>query len=118
MHGSFSRADTLNSMAAVGPDFKKAYIDIAPVSNADIAATLAHVLDLELPKNGHLIGRIIAEALVGGPESTPFESGIKESEVNAVGMKTRLRYQKVSETLYFDSAGFEERTVGLPSSEK
>jgi hypothetical protein len=33
-------------------------------------------------------------------------------------MKTRLRYQKVSETFYFDSAGFEERTVGLPSSEK
>ena len=80
--------------------------------------TLAHVLNLDLPKNGRLTGRVLGEALVHGPESTPFETGIKESEVNAAGMKTRLRYQKVSETLYFDSAGFEGRTVGLPSSDK
>ena len=118
MHGSFSRADTLNHMAAAGPDFKKAYIDIAPVSNADIAVTLAQVLHLDLSKNGHLTGRIIVEALAGGPESTPFESGVKESELNAVGLKTRLHFQKVSETQYFDSAGFEGRTVGLPNSEK
>jgi hypothetical protein len=118
MHGSFSRADTLNHMAAFGPDFKKGYIDIAPVSNADIAVTLAHVLNLELPKNGSLTGRSIDEALVGGPESTPFEIGIKKSEVNPAGMKTLLRYQKVRGVLYFDSAGFEGRTVGFPSSEK
>jgi len=117
MHGSFSRADTLNHMAAAGPDFKKAYIDVAPVSNADIAITLAHLLNLELPKNGHLTGRVIDEALVGGPENTPFEGGIKDSEVNTAGMKTRLRYQQVGETLYFDAAGFEGRTVGLPRSE-
>ena len=118
MHGSFSRADTLNHMAAAGPDFKKAYIDVAPVSNADIAITLAHVLNLELPKNGDLTGRVIDEALVGGPENTPFESGIKDSEVNTAGMKTRLRYQQVGKTFYFDAAGFEGRTVGLPRSEK
>lgn len=118
MHGSFSRADTLNIMAAAGPDFKKAYIDVAPVSNADIALTLAQVLHLELPQNGRLVGRIIAEALVEGPDVMPFVSGIKESEANVSGMKTRLRYQKVNETMYFDSAGFEERTVGLPSGEK
>jgi hypothetical protein len=118
MHGSFSQADTLNHMAAAGPDFKKAYIDVAPVSNADIALTLAHVLNLELPKNGHLTGRVIDEALVGGPENTPFESGIKDSEENTAGFKTRLRYQQVGETLYFDAAGFEGRTVGLSGSEK
>jgi hypothetical protein len=118
MHGSFSRADTLNHMAAAGPDFKKAYIDVAPVSNADIAITLAHVLNLELPKNGDLTGRVIDEALVGGPENTPFESGIKDSEVNTAGTKTRLRYQQVGETFYFDAAGFEGRTVGLPRSEQ
>ncbi len=118
MHGSFSRADTLNHMAAFGPDFKKAYIDIAPVSNADIVLTLAHLLHLDLPKTGSLTGRSVDEALVGGPESTPFETGIKESEMSPTGMKTLLRYQKVQGTLYFDSAGFEGRTVGLPSSRK
>jgi hypothetical protein len=109
MHGSFSRADTLNSMAAIGPDFKKSYVDAAPVGNADIAVTLAHVLNLELPKKGSLIGRVIVEALAGGPEKTAFESGIKESKVNASGTKTRLSYQRIGETWYFDAAGFTGR---------
>ena len=44
MHGSFSRAETLNFMAAIGPDFKSRFVDPAPVSNADIGKTIAHVL--------------------------------------------------------------------------
>ncbi len=114
MHGSFSRADTLNSMAAIGPDFKTAYVDEAPVGNADVVITLAHVLGLELPYNGSLTGRVIDEAIAGGPERAPFERGIKESKANASGIKTRLSYQKLGETWYFDAAGFAGRTVGLP----
>src|SRR3954447_21079986 len=38
MHGSFSRGDTLNFMAAIGPDFKSGYVDALPVSNADVGA--------------------------------------------------------------------------------
>ena len=30
MHGSFSRGDTMNFMAAIGPDFKAGYVDAAP----------------------------------------------------------------------------------------
>ncbi len=48
MHGSISRADTRNFMAAIGPDFKKAFADPAPVSNADINPTLAHILGIKL----------------------------------------------------------------------
>ena len=116
MHGCFSRADTLNNMAVIGPDFKKTSIDAAPVSNADVAVTLAHVLNLELPKNGSLTGRVIDEALAGGPGRTAFESGIRESKVNAAGIKTRIGYQRVGETLYFDTGGFAGRTVGLPDN--
>jgi Type I phosphodiesterase / nucleotide pyrophosphatase len=116
MHGCFSRADTLNSMAAIGPDFKKTYVDAAPVTNADVAVTLAHVLNLELPKKGSLTGRVIDEALAGGPDKTAFESGIKESKANEAGIKTRLSYQKVGETWYFDTAGFAGRTVALPGN--
>ena len=42
-HGSFSRGETLNFMAAIGPDFKAGFTDPAPVSNADIGRTMAHV---------------------------------------------------------------------------
>src|SRR5690349_23592598 len=30
MHGSFSRADTANFMAALGPDFRRGYTDLLP----------------------------------------------------------------------------------------
>ena len=34
MHGSFGRVDTMNFMAAIGPDFKAGYVDALPVGNA------------------------------------------------------------------------------------
>jgi predicted AlkP superfamily pyrophosphatase or phosphodiesterase len=46
MHGSFSRGDTLNFMAAIGPDFKSGYVDALPVSNADVGATAAKIMGL------------------------------------------------------------------------
>ena len=53
MHGTFSRADTRNFQAAIGPDFKAHYADPAPISNADINPTLAHILGLTIaPKGG------------------------------------------------------------------
>ena len=48
MHGSFGRANTFQFMAAMGPDFKKQFVDQAPVSNADIAPTLAKILGFDI----------------------------------------------------------------------
>ena len=66
MHGSFNRADTMNFMAAIGPDFKAGFVNDAPVSNADIGKTMAHVLGLKIPFKGTLMGRVVEEALPGG----------------------------------------------------
>src|SRR3954463_6019840 len=63
MHGSFSRGDTQNFMAAAGPDFKAGYIDMLPVSNADVGMTIAQLMDLRLANVGGLTGRVISEAL-------------------------------------------------------
>src|ERR1700681_4325281 len=52
MHGSLSRADTMNFMAAIGPDFKRGFVDEAPVSNADMGQTLARLLGLKIPFKG------------------------------------------------------------------
>lgn len=52
MHGSFSRADTFNFMAAMGPDFKRGFIDPAPVSNADVGRTLAEILRFKIKPRG------------------------------------------------------------------
>jgi Type I phosphodiesterase / nucleotide pyrophosphatase len=112
MHGSFSRADTRNFMAAIGPDFKARFIDRAPVGNADVANTMAHILGLGLPGPGSLRGRVIGEALVGG--KAPKVTRRSVSSAKAVnGVRTILELEAVGSTRYFDAAGIPGRTVGL-----
>ncbi|WP_348226058.1 hypothetical protein [Hyphomicrobium denitrificans] len=112
MHGSFSRADTENFMAAYGPDFKNGFVDPAPASNADIGKTIVAILGLLPESHGKLVGRPLAEAFRGGivPQ---FERKTLASAPSASGLRTTLNYQAVGDTKYFDAAGFEGRPVGL-----
>ena len=73
MHGSFGRGNTFNFMAAIGPDFKKQFVDQAPISNADIAPTLAQILGFVIISKGELKGRVLREALAGGPPTISFQ---------------------------------------------
>jgi arylsulfatase A-like enzyme len=114
MHGSFSRAETRNFMAAVGPDFKAHFADTAPISNADITPTLAHVLGLTLPRHGELEGRVVAEALKGGKLPVVSRKVLK-SQPGPGGVQTEVEMQLVGRTRYFDAGGFAGRTVGLDS---
>jgi arylsulfatase A-like enzyme len=120
MHGSFSRGDTFNNMAAIGPDFKQGYQDKAPTSNADVVPTLAKLLNLSLPSKGTLVGRALSEAFVDGSEPPSSVSRTMRSTPASNGLRTILNYQQVGDqrvgkTLYFDAAGFLDRTVGLNS---
>jgi arylsulfatase A-like enzyme len=112
MHGSFSRADTANFMAAIGPAFKRGYADRAPVSNADIAPTLARLIGVKLPPKGKLVGRVITEALRKGRPVRYVRRDIVSSPGDG-GLRTILNAQYVGDTRYFDAAGFAGRTVGL-----
>jgi hypothetical protein len=112
MHGSFSRGDTLNFTAAIGPDFKSGYVDELPVSNADVGVTAARILGLNLKSNGYLIGRVMTEAMPDGPIPQSFSESI-ESEPAANGLRTVLKFQRVRTQRYFDVAGFPGRTLGL-----
>jgi hypothetical protein len=113
MHGTFSRADTRNFMAAIGPDFKAGFADKAPVSNADIAPTLAHILGLAIAPKGTLTGRAATEALKRGKPVTVTHGWTAASAPVADGEKQFLEYQQVGGTRYFDAAGFPARTVGV-----
>ena len=112
MHGSFSRADTLNFMAAIGPSFKTGFVDQAPVSNADVGKTIAHALGLNIPFKGALQGRVVEEALPGGLTPTA-ESWVERGKASEKGLATILVGQNIGKTRYFDAAGFPGRTVGL-----
>ena len=111
-HGNFSRADTSNFMAAIGPDFKERFADPAPVSNADVGMTMAHILGLKIKPIGKLLGRPMSEALRGGTIPA-FSRAQQTSAPGTGGLTTVLRTQSVGETIYFDVAGFPGRTVGL-----
>jgi hypothetical protein len=112
MHGSFGRGDTMNFMAAIGPDFKTGYVDPLPVSNADVGMTIAQLMNLRSPASGGLTGRIMSEALPNGiiPKAA---DGSLVSKPAANGLRTVVKYQRVLSQRYFDVAGFPGRTVGL-----
>jgi arylsulfatase A-like enzyme len=112
MHGSFSRGDTMNFTAAIGPDFKAGYVDALPVSNADVGATAAKLLGLTQKPRGNLIGRVMTEAMPNGATPQAF-SGTVKSQPAANGLRTVLNFQRVGTQRYFDAAGFPGRTLGL-----
>ncbi len=106
MHGTLSRDNTFNNMAAIGPDFKKGYVDRLPVSNADIARTLASILGFRFSDNGDLQGRIVKEALSSNkgkaePASNPH---ILVSAPASSGKVSVLVTQKHGQQHYFDTA--------------
>ncbi len=112
IHGSFSRADTHNFMAAIGPDFKTGFVDPAPVSNADWAPTLRVLLHLDTPSKGALNGRVMSESLKDGA-MVEFTARTLRSAPAAKGFTTVLNEQSAGGEHYFDAAGAPGRVVGL-----
>ena len=80
------------------------FTDPLPVSNADIAPTLAHILGLHLPSTGKLQGRVLEEALPGGPTKARTRHAYVTSLTTAAGKATTLHYQELHGRRYFDSA--------------
>ena len=118
IHGSFSRADTKNFMAATGPDFRSKYTDQMPASNADIGMTLAHILRLQIQRKGVLVGRVLREALKSAGSTQPVKKFQRLSSPSSNGLQTVLDLQVVGNTVYFDTAGFLGRTLGLEPLQK
>ena len=115
MHGSFSRADTWNFMAARGPDFRKSFRDPLPASNADIGRTIEKLLELLAPPRGPLAGRVLTEAL-SATASHPLPEVTTRTESSkpaANGLQTLLKIQVLDSQTYLDVAGFRDRTLGL-----
>jgi hypothetical protein len=102
MHGGLGRECTYNNMAAIGPDFKQGFLDSLPVGNVDIAPTLAHLMGFDLPGDA-LAGRVLTEALVGGPSAAPGRELYLRSAL-ASGKQTLLAYQEHDGVRYLDEA--------------
>ena len=110
MHGSLDRSNTFNTMAAVGPDFKRGFVSRAPMSNADIVPTLAHILNLALPRKGTIQGRVLKEALLGGPNEVRSRDSVVRSDPTSSGKITILHSQETAGRHYFDRACFADKS--------
>ena len=94
---------TDNRSPSFGPDFKAGFADPAPVSNADIAPTIARILGLSITPHGALEGRPIVESLRGQPDALSFAARVLES-TPANGKLTVLQFQEAGGERYFDRA--------------
>lgn len=70
MHGSFSHTDVHNTLLAIGPDFKKHFVDPLPSGNVDVPNTIAHLLGFKLKGTD---GRILLEALTDGSAVSHYQ---------------------------------------------
>jgi arylsulfatase A-like enzyme len=105
MHGGFGRDSTYNNMAAMGPDFKQGFVDLAPVSNADIVPTLARLLHFDVKPKGSLQGRVAKEALRGQGDPAAVETKALASAPGD-GRRTILEYQEFEGQRYLQTACF------------
>ena len=96
-----------------GRTSKRGFVDPAPVSNADIAVTLASSLKLPLAAKGSLTGRVISEALAGGPDAPAATRRVVRSAPAADGFVTQLDLTDAAGKTYADEAGSPARAFGL-----
>jgi arylsulfatase A-like enzyme len=65
-HGSMSPWNVRNTLVCWGPDFKRGATVRAPASTVDVAPTILAILGIA--ERDGLDGRVLAEALAGGPD--------------------------------------------------
>ena len=101
-HGSMSRHEMSNVLIARGPGFKQASRVTSPTGNVDIAPTALRLLGLPTPDD--MDGRVLVEAMVGGPESVEWTSTSNSAERTLDGRMycQQIRLSTVGTTTYLD----------------
>ena len=110
-HGSMSPHETRNVLFAKGPAFKQSAAVASPTGNVDLAPTILHLLGL--PGGEAMHGRILHEALLGGPDSVAWQTTKHEAgrETSNGRYRQRIIVSKAGSTVYLDegSGWFESR---------
>ena len=101
-HGSMSRHETRNVFFAKGPDFKQSATVATPTGNVDLAPTILRLLGL--PGGEAMHGRVLREALRGGPDDVEWRTETHEAERDTPGGRYRqaITVSHVGATVYVD----------------
>jgi predicted AlkP superfamily pyrophosphatase or phosphodiesterase len=78
-HGTTSPFDVHNTLIAAGPDIKRATVVTTPSANVDLAPTMLRLLGLGIPSS--MQGRVLNEALAGGPEPSGLRARTEQHTV-------------------------------------
>ena len=99
-HGGISPWEIRNTFVLAGPGLKAGLEDPLPAGNLDLAPTLLHLLGLEPPPGQH--GRVLTEALVGGPDPAVLPVEHETAAAERGSYRQEVRFSLVGGTRYLD----------------
>ena len=103
-HGSMGRSELHNILFARGPGFKEGLKVPAPSGNIDLTPTILSLLKLPAPAS--MEGRVLAEAMVGGPDPkhVDWSSDFYSTQALAEGRvyRQQIKLSRVGDTVYVD----------------
>jgi predicted AlkP superfamily pyrophosphatase or phosphodiesterase len=103
-HGSISPYEIKNLLVAAGPNFKNGVSDPTPSGIVDLTPIILHILGLTIHRT--LEGRVLSEALTGGPDpkDMPCETYTTRASRTVRGetFEQELRTSRVNSSQYLD----------------
>jgi len=107
-HGSMSPWNVRNTFLAWGVDFKKRTIVRVPVGNVDVTPTILALLGIA--EHDGLDGRVLAEALEGGPDEERLAVETRVHTVEAGAYRAAVQVSTVDGCRYVDKSWREAPT--------
>ena len=123
MHAAAGARELHNFCAAVGPDFRRHFVDQYPSGNLDLRATIARAIDLPSGDETASAGRSLDEALAGRQlKATTSESRVTVSRrlptTEPTIISTTLNFSVMSDAArrwtYLDGAEFKQTSKQTP----
>ncbi|WP_331958503.1 alkaline phosphatase family protein [Candidatus Binatus sp.] len=118
MHGAAGEREIHNFCAAIGPDFRRGFVDFNPTANIDVAPTITQILGM-LPNIGPggvaPAGRAMAEALTdgrhgaGGAHTQTMTTDLTLQGVEAV---TTIQVTWLGDEPYLDGSTVAHKPLG------
>ena len=105
-HGTVSPYEIRATLIAIGPDIKSGVRSAVPTGNVDLAPTMLRLLGIPIPES--MEGRVLMEAIVGGPDPSDTEVARREYAADATweggGYRVVIHRSEVDGTPYVDFA--------------
>jgi predicted AlkP superfamily pyrophosphatase or phosphodiesterase len=101
-HGSMSPWNVRSTLFAWGAGFKKRTTVLTPAGNVDVTPTILALLGIA--EDDRLDGRVLAEALEGGPDPAEGVADRRVHTVEAAGYRAALQLSEVDGRRYVDKS--------------